>query len=83
LRSAEGCKRTLFFGSKGLQKAKITTKATEVVAKKVGVSLGLLREAKILENACEEDKQKLREGKPSIAKVYREVVAPKQEANKT
>ena len=51
-------------------------KATEAVAKKVGVSTRTFeRGKKILEKATEEEKQKLREGKASIAKVYREVVA--------
>ena len=51
------------------------SKAAEVVAKKVGVSTRTFeRGKKILEKASEEDKQKLREGKASIAKVYREVV---------
>lgn len=52
------------------------TKATKEVAKKVGVSTRTFeRGKKILEKASEEEKQKLREGKASIAKVYREVVA--------
>jgi len=52
------------------------SKATAVVAKKVGVSTRTFeRGKKILEMASEEEKQKLREGKASIAKVYREVVA--------
>jgi ParB-like chromosome segregation protein Spo0J len=52
------------------------SKATEAVAKKVGVSTRTFeRGKKILEQASEEEKQKLREGKASIAKVYREVVA--------
>lgn len=51
-------------------------KATEVVAKKAGVSTRTFeRGKKIIEKASEEDKQKLREGKTSIAKVYREVIA--------
>jgi ParB-like chromosome segregation protein Spo0J len=51
-------------------------KATEVVAKKAGVSTRTFeRGKKILEKASEDDKQKLREGKTSIAKVYREVVS--------
>lgn len=55
----------------------IKAKATEVVAKKAGVSTRTFeRGKKIIEKASEEDKQKLREGKSSIAKVYREVVAP-------
>jgi len=57
-------------------------KATEVVAKKIGVSTRTFeRGKKILEEASEEDKQKLREGKTSITQIYREVVAPKAEAS--
>jgi ParB-like chromosome segregation protein Spo0J len=56
------------------------SKATAEVAKKVGVSTRTLeRGKKILEKASEEEKQKLREGKASIAKVYREVVALERE----
>ncbi len=52
-------------------------KATEVVAKKAGLSTRTFeRGKKIIEQASEEDKQKLRDGKASIAKVYREVVTP-------
>lgn len=55
-------------------------KAAEVVAKKAGVSTRTFeRGKKILENASEEDKQKLREGKTSISKVYREIVTPQNE----
>jgi ParB-like chromosome segregation protein Spo0J len=55
---------------------KFKGKATEVVAKKVGVSTRTFeRGKKILEKASEDDKQKLREGKTSITKVYREVVS--------
>jgi ParB-like chromosome segregation protein Spo0J len=55
------------------------SKATAAVAKKVGVSTRTFeRGRKILEKASEEDKQKLREGKTSISKVYREVVAPER-----
>lgn len=51
-------------------------KATEAVAKKVGVSTRTFeRGKKILEKASAEDKQRLREGKASIAKVYSELVA--------
>ena len=57
------------------------SKATAAIAKKVGVSTRTFeRGKKILEKASEENKQKLREGKTSIAKVYREVVAPEKEA---
>ncbi len=56
----------------------IKAKAAEVVAKKAGVSTRTLeRGKKIIENASEEDKQKLREGKTSISKVYREITPPK------
>ncbi len=56
-------------------------KAAEVVAKKVGVSTRTFeRGKKIVEEASEEDKQQLREGKTSIAKVYRGIVAPEKEA---
>jgi len=51
-------------------------KATEVVAKKAGVSTRTFeRGKKILEKASEEDKQKLRDGKASITKVYSEIVS--------
>ena len=51
-------------------------KAVEVVAKKVGFSTRTFeRGKKILEKASEDDKQKLREGKTSISKVYQEIVA--------
>ncbi len=52
------------------------SKATEVVAKKVGVSTRTFERGKrILEEASEDDKQKLREGKSSITKVYSEIVS--------
>ncbi|HTY74419.1 MAG TPA: ParB N-terminal domain-containing protein [Candidatus Nanoarchaeia archaeon] len=51
-------------------------KTVEVVAKRVGLSPRTLERGKrIIEDASEEDKQKLREGKVSIAQIYREVVA--------
>ena len=51
-------------------------KATEVVAKKAGVSTRTFeRGKKILEKASEDDKQKLREGKTSITHVYSELVS--------
>jgi ParB-like chromosome segregation protein Spo0J len=51
-------------------------KAAEVVAKKAGVSTRTFeRGKKILEKASEDDKQKLREGKVSISKVYQEMVS--------
>ena len=50
-------------------------KATEAVAKKAGVSTRTLeRGKKIIEKASEDDKQKLRDGKTSISKVYQEIV---------
>jgi ParB-like chromosome segregation protein Spo0J len=59
-------------------------KATAEVAKKVGVSTRTFeRGKKILEKASEKEKQKLREGKASIAKVYREVVALEKEPEPT
>lgn len=58
----------------------LKSKATAAIAKKVGVSTRTFeRGKKILERASEEDKQKLREGKVSIAKVYREVVKLEKE----
>jgi ParB-like chromosome segregation protein Spo0J len=60
------------------------SKATAVVAKKVGVSTRTFeRGKKILEKASEDDKQKLREGKTSISKVYRETVLSEREAEQT
>jgi ParB-like chromosome segregation protein Spo0J/DNA-directed RNA polymerase subunit RPC12/RpoP len=53
-------------------------KTAEMVAKKVGVSTRTLdRGKKIIEKASEEDKQKLREGKTSINKVYHDITPPK------
>jgi ParB-like chromosome segregation protein Spo0J len=53
----------------------VKAKATEMVAKKAGVSARTLeRGKKILEEADEADLQKLREGKTSISKVYQEIV---------
>ena len=55
-----------------------TGKDVERVARKAGVSPRILeRGKKIIEEASEDDKQKLREGKTSISKVYREIVPPK------
>jgi hypothetical protein len=52
-------------------------KATEAVAKRVGISTRTFERGKrILETASEEDKQKLREGKATISKIYRKVVIP-------
>jgi tRNA(Ile2) C34 agmatinyltransferase TiaS len=64
-------------------KPELKAKTTEVVAKKVGLSPRTLERGKrIMEDASEEDKQKLREGKVSIAQIYREVVAqPNPEDN--
>jgi ParB-like chromosome segregation protein Spo0J len=52
-------------------------KATAIVAKKIGLSTRTFeRGKKIIEKATEEEKQKLREGKKSISRVYRELVSP-------
>jgi len=57
------------------------SKATAGVAKKVGVSTRTFeRGKKILEKASEDNKQKLREGKTSISKVYRETVLSERKA---
>jgi ParB-like chromosome segregation protein Spo0J len=59
----------------------LKAKATELVAKKAGVSTRTFeRGKKILEEAPEEDIQKLREGKTSISKVYQEIVASEKQA---
>jgi ParB-like chromosome segregation protein Spo0J len=59
--------------------AESKAKATEVVAKKAGVSTRTFeRGKKILEKASEDDKQKLREGKTSITHVYSELVSGEQ-----
>lgn len=67
-----------------LEATKPPFKKTEVVAKvakKVGVSTRTFeRGRKILEKASEEEKQRLREGKASITKVYRELIAPEEAA---
>jgi hypothetical protein len=61
-----------------------TSKTTAAVAKKVGISTRTFeRGKKILEKASEEDKQKLREGKTSISKVYREMVSSEREPEQT
>ncbi|MFB3889866.1 MAG: ParB N-terminal domain-containing protein [Candidatus Bathyarchaeia archaeon] len=66
-----------------LEPPKLRAKATEVVAKKVGVSTRTFeRGKKLLENATEEKKQELREGKTTIAKAYREVVSPQKAVQK-
>jgi ParB-like chromosome segregation protein Spo0J len=58
-------------------------KATEIVAKKAGVSTRTFeRGKKILEEASEDDKQKLREGKSSISRVYSEIVSEKPRPEK-
>ena len=57
-------------------------KTTVSVAKKVGLSARTLeRGKKIIEKASEDDKQKLREGKTSISKIYREITPPKTTQN--
>jgi ParB-like chromosome segregation protein Spo0J len=51
-------------------------KATEAVAKKAGVSTRTFeRGKKIIEKASEDEKQKLRDGKTSISRVYQEIVS--------
>jgi hypothetical protein len=53
-----------------------TGKAAENVAKKAGLSTRTFeRGKKIVEQASEDDKQKLREGKASISQVYQELTA--------
>jgi ParB-like chromosome segregation protein Spo0J len=65
-------------------KPEFKSKAAEVVAKRAGVSTRTFeRGKKILETASEEDKRRLREGKASISKVYREIVAPKKDAEQS
>lgn len=60
------------------------SKATAAVAKKAGISARTFeRGKKILQKASEEDKQKLREGKTSISKVYHEIVTSEREAEQT
>jgi len=57
-------------------------KTVDVIAKKVGLSPRTLERGKrILDDASEEDKQKLREGKVSISQVYREVIAQENAIN--
>ena len=61
----------------------IRAKSTEVVAKKVGVSTRTFeRGKKIIEKASEDEKQKLREGKTSISKVYQEIVTSEKPKEK-
>jgi ParB-like chromosome segregation protein Spo0J len=56
-------------------KPEFKAKATEIVARKAGVSTRTFeRGKKILERASEVDKQRLREGKASIAQIYQEIV---------
>jgi ParB-like chromosome segregation protein Spo0J len=63
---------------------KAKEKTAEAIAKKAGVSTRTLeRGKKIIEKASEDDKQKLREGKTSINKVYREITPPKPEPKTT
>ena len=59
-------------------------KATAIVAEKIGLSARTFeRGKKILEKATEEEKQKLREGKTSISRVYREIVQPELKNKQT
>jgi ParB-like chromosome segregation protein Spo0J len=58
------------------EQPEVKAKATELVAKRAGISARTLeRGKKVLEKADEEDLQKLREGKTSISKVYQEIVS--------
>jgi len=58
------------------EEPELKAKATEAVAKKAGVSTRTFeRGKKILEEASEDEKQKLREGKSSITHVYSEIVS--------
>ncbi|MCL2134362.1 MAG: ParB/RepB/Spo0J family partition protein [Candidatus Bathyarchaeota archaeon] len=57
---------------------KPSEKTVDLVAKKAGVSTRTLeRGKKIIEKASEDDKQKLREGKTSISKIYQEITPQK------
>jgi ParB-like chromosome segregation protein Spo0J len=59
-----------------LLEPEVRAKATEVVAKKAGVSTRTFeRGKKIIDKASEDEKQRLREGKTSISKVYQEIVS--------
>jgi len=61
----------------------IKAKTAEVVAKKAGVSTRTFeRGKKIIEKASEDDKQRLREGKTSISRVYQEIVSSKNPKEK-
>lgn len=61
----------------------LKAKATEVVAKKAGVSTRTFeRGKKIMEEASEDDKQKLRDGKASITHVYSEIVSANAQPKK-
>ncbi len=62
----------------------VRAKATEVVAKKAGLSTRTFeRGKKIIDKASEDDKQKLRDGKTSISKVYQEIVSNEHPKLKT
>jgi ParB-like chromosome segregation protein Spo0J len=59
-------------------------KATAIIAKKIGLSTRTFeRGKKIIEKATEEEKQKLREGKKSISRAYRELRTSKIKTNRT
>jgi len=61
----------------------IKGKSAEVVAKKAGVSTRTFeRGRKIIEKASEDDKQRLREGKTSISRVYQEIVSSEKPKEK-
>lgn len=56
-------------------------KATTIVAKKIGLSTRIFeRGKKIVEKASEEEKQKLRDGKKSISKAYKDLFHPESKS---
>jgi ParB-like chromosome segregation protein Spo0J len=58
----------------GPNELQLKVKASEIVAKKAGLSTRTFERGKtIIEKASEDDKQRLREGKVSISKVYQEI----------
>jgi ParB-like chromosome segregation protein Spo0J len=61
----------------------VKAKAAEIVAKKAGVSTRTFeRGKKIIEEATEDEKQMLRDGKASISHVYNEIVSSTSEQRK-
>lgn len=87
-RQKEGGKKgrniQLGLASSGATSIITSGKATAIVAEKIGLSTRTFeRGKKILEKATEEEKQKLREGKTSISRVYREIVQPELKIKQT